>query len=266
MSKCDSCKTQEAILNCGACEKVNYCSENCKKKHWKKHKTLCRLTKVCVLDNDEIQERDYALIDTSESSGWQKCQVPTRLGIPLIFKRLESKRVRSNKFGQILMVQPDIDLFEKDLYEVVNGDDDEDLVVKHDHGFSLYKWSDKAWRADLTNDKHGILMFAREDRQDLNSDMVTDLFNYIYEIMEFYNQKNPDSLKHVKQMCMQSYFNSFRTSMTTNLRRQMTKLNLKKYPDCVSGRRSTYEEDEEGEVELMKLLVLNELFNNVFHY
>jgi hypothetical protein len=267
MSKCESCKTQNAAINCGACEKVKYCSEVCQKKHWKKHKSSCRLTKVCVIENEEIQERDYALIDLSESSGWQTCQVPNKLGIPLIFKQLESKRMRSNKFGHILMVEPDMSLLENDLYEVVNGDDDDDdLVVKHENGFLPYKWSEKAWRADLTNDKHGILMFALKDRQDLSADTLTDLFNYIYEIMEFYSQKTSESLKHVKKMCIQSYFSDFRKSMTTHLRRQMTKLNYKKYPNCVSGKRSVYDDIEEGELELMKLLILNEHLNNIFHY
>lgn len=270
MSKCESCKTQEAVLDCKACDKVKYCSENCQKKHLKKHKTHCRLTKVCVVDNDQIQERNYALIDTSESNGWRVCEVPNTLGIPLIYKKLESKRMRSNKLGHILMIKPDEELLKSDLYEVVNicgkDSDNEELVVKHDNDYLPYRWSEEAWRADLTNDKHGMLMFARTDRQDLTSDMLIDLCNYIYEIMEFYNQNTIESLKRVKYMCIDSSFSDFRAHMTTHLRRQMTKLNLKKYPHCISGKRSTYEDDEEGEIELLKLLLLNEHLCDLFHY
>ena len=79
-TKCDSCQTQ--ILNkktqkkCLACTNgVNYCSEECQKKHWKKHKRSCNLSKVCVVEFDQIQERDYALQDISAKAGWQKCKI-----------------------------------------------------------------------------------------------------------------------------------------------------------------------------------------------
>lgn len=260
-TKCDSCQTQ--ILNkktqkkCLACTNgVNYCSEECQKKHWKKHKRSCNLSKVCVVEFDQIQERDYALQDFSAKAGWQKCKVTSHLGVPLIVKKIESKnKIRTNKIGRVLMVEPDETLIANELFECV--DNGEVLIKSKDETFVPYKQSTKAFRS--SNNKQGIMMFAREDRRDLTSEMLTDLFNYVYKLTEFYSS-GLDSIheaKQMKEMCTSAIFNKFQDQMTHNTRKEIAKFNIRNYPPANSRSRNDsrsssssyggYYDDDDGE-------------------
>jgi hypothetical protein len=215
--KCFSCQKENGTLECAACQNIWYCSETCKKNHWKKHKTKCCLAKVCVIEGDHIQERDYALFDINESQEWQKCKVPALFGIPLMYKKLSTKRPKANKLGQVLRVEPDENLVNEvfkvvndkededddddDEYECDDDDDDDDdddiedyeakemkMVIKHADpkiGFVKYEWSKTAWRVDKESDKLGTMMFARADRKDLNSNDIYDLFITFMSLWSF---------------------------------------------------------------------------------
>jgi hypothetical protein len=131
------------------------------------------------------------------------------------------------------MVKPDESLLQNELFEVVNAESEQCMVLKDPDskkGFVSYKWDQHAWRADLRSDKHGILLFARKDKQPLTSELLTDLFNYIYEMMEYYHngKRHPHSLKHLQHMCSPESFTSFTFDMDTQTRRDMAKSNLRK--------------------------------------
>lgn len=50
---CANCLKAEVKLKvCGSCKKVNYCSAQCQKSHWKKHKPTCKGT-IGVVKNPE---------------------------------------------------------------------------------------------------------------------------------------------------------------------------------------------------------------------
>ncbi len=38
---CANCKKAESLQQCSRCKCVFYCSKDCQKKHWHKHKTIC---------------------------------------------------------------------------------------------------------------------------------------------------------------------------------------------------------------------------------
>lgn len=53
---CGESKTKDgkALLKCGNCGFARYCSKECQKKAWKKHKTFCNFTK----QGNELKEKD----------------------------------------------------------------------------------------------------------------------------------------------------------------------------------------------------------------
>ena len=45
LEKCANCKKfQPNMKRCGTCNKVRYCGKECQRKHWKKHKSTCKLS------------------------------------------------------------------------------------------------------------------------------------------------------------------------------------------------------------------------------
>jgi hypothetical protein len=216
-ANCNLCNNTNSTKRCSACKKVTYCSEQCQKMDWKVHKLSCTYVskiKVCHVNGIQVTE---ATLDSSElasaalnSDEWKTCAAPKLLGIPLIYKHLRSANASHNdmlvgvfneknnnniEVAQVMLVEPDeyllngavevIDSKEKFSNNMNNQIAKMRVKSLNDAGYIDYQWSDKAWKIN-TEKLLGPLVFARADQKPLTPQLFWDLFNYIYDIMEYY--------------------------------------------------------------------------------
>jgi hypothetical protein len=171
-----------ASKHCGACKRVFYCSSDCQKADWKVHKTSCASRiKICIFDGDEVVEAYYNTDDdfVTDVSGWYPCQVPALLGIPLLVKRFEPSRTKKNN---------EIGVF---------------MTVEVETGLAPVEWSSES----------GKLAFMRADKQNLGSEVLWDLYDYIHGVLmaEYADGK----LEHIKKKKLnKEAFEDFRFTLS----------------------------------------------------
>ena len=57
--RCSSCDKDSAYLRCAGCSGIFYCSKQCQKKHWKRHRGSCTFfLSVVLITSDEVYSGD----------------------------------------------------------------------------------------------------------------------------------------------------------------------------------------------------------------
>jgi hypothetical protein len=116
LPQCDHCKTIQKVRKCGSCKNVAYCSVECQKNDWASHKAVCSFkkktkAKVCIVDSTEITEKECDLKDLGDLSAWHPCELPAKLGVPVVAKRL----TQMHKYGSCMNSNMVIFTFFKDI-------------------------------------------------------------------------------------------------------------------------------------------------------
>ena len=92
----------------------------------------------------------------------------------------------------------------------------------------------------------GPLVFAREDRLDFKKNLFWDLFNYIYDIMEYY--RNGETfvvgIRKVKEIATPREFINHTKNLTKQMRGQCIQMNIEKFPDCNSNNENWFESSD----------------------
>ena len=176
-SICDYCQKLNPAKRCSACHQASYCTIDCQKLDWKKHKLVCskqqsdtKTMRVCLVDGAKVSEESVSLEqkDLADRTIWHKCVVPTMLGVPLVVKRVgPSKEKQNREIAVFMMVDP---------------------VT----GLAPLQWMSSA------HQKLGVLMFARTDGLDLNSNFFWTVYSYIYELMDLYGDGREDYVQKHK--------------------------------------------------------------------
>ena len=182
---CATCNKDNCTLRCSACKCVYYCSANCQKSDWSKHKPECQKqqkdlkpekvqTKVVVDEgkSDEPKEIRQVTVVVAEGTtanevkmpetelgldkGWKLCKFPTMFGVSLMYKRLSYlKQKPSHEMSIFLLVEPKSGLA--------------------DYEFQM---------------QVGRMAFAKTDLSDFTTSLYWDVYSYAYHLMDFYGDED----------------------------------------------------------------------------
>lgn len=183
---CSNCNKENCTLRCSACKCVYYCSANCQKSDWSKHKPECqkkqkdvkpeevkpkeiapeeikpkevkskevRQVTVVVAEGTLANEIKMPETELGLDKGWKLCKVPALFGVPLMYKRLSYlKQKPANERSIFLLVEPKSGLADPEFQMQV-----------------------------------GRMAFAKTDLSDFSSDLYWDVYSYCYHLMDFYGE------------------------------------------------------------------------------
>jgi hypothetical protein len=255
---CNLCGTKNDVKKCLGCNKVFYCSKNCQASDWPSHRPFCGvkpqskpdpkpepirlLSSVVVVDGDHVTEQMVAIDDMSETNGWKDCEVTSLLGVKLRYKVLphakNDKEKKLKEIAQVFLTRPDRMLLNG--LEIINDANGnyarilvKDPVTRRQANF---EWSETAWKIKVAKEL-GPVMFARVDKQKLRANLFWDMFNYIYDLMEYYRHGVTFVVgtRKVCQFATPVEFAKFTGKMTDNFRRECTLGNLHKFPKLTAN-------------------------------
>ena len=159
--KCKKCDKDEAKFRCGSCKKITYCSKECQLVDWGSHKEDCTYVpkqlnevNVVVVDGYDTRQEKMPLTELEMDKGWDICEIPKMIGVPLMVKRLRDYEIRPS--------------FEKAIF----------MMADPKTGLAAPKWQDGV----------GVVAFAKTDKTDLSIHLFWQLSSYIYELMDFYTE------------------------------------------------------------------------------
>ena len=264
-SQCLGCGNTKATKQCSACKIAIYCSEKCQIEDWEAHKFACtykpkvKLTSVIIVDGTRVEEKQIELDeDMSTQNGWTECEIAGLMGVYLKYKSVPSshakistsikKKRKLKELAQVFMVEPDRSLLNGPL-DIISDSRGNVLRLLVSDVYSGKKtdfvWSDKAWKINEAK-VLGPLVFAREDRLDFKKNLFWDLFNYIYDIMEYY--RNGETfvvgIRKVKEIATPREFINHTKNLTKQMRGQCIQMNIEKFPDCNSNNENWFESSD----------------------